>query len=135
MNRKLLAIASLAFLGAFFIPSAEASTNPPGLTCYNYQWDSDHDGNYENWHSCGTPPCGCNCPVVGLVLEITADGQDRDVAVWASCQSGYGTGSEPSNNPESVGVLVTPVFYPAGLGPTVDRVNQILNSLYTCLPC
>lgn len=134
MNPRILLAATIAMMGAFLLPTPSNALSDPALTeCYEYQWDSDRDGNYENWRSCGTPPCGCNCPVVGMILQVSAAGQDRNVAVWASCQSGYGTGNEASNNPNAAGVLITPVLYPAGLQPLIDQAYQILPAI-SCEP-
>ena len=125
MHKALLVAGTLAALAALVVPTGQAMSNPPGTTCYDYQWDSDHDGQAENWHSCGTPPCGCYCPVVGLVLHIAAGSQEKNVAVWASCQSGYGTSGESGDG--SFGATVTPVIYPAGLQPVFDLVRASIS--------
>lgn len=136
MNKKLVMLPILALVTLMLAPTASASIQPPQvMNCSNFSWDSDHDGHSEAWRACNTGGCGCNCPVVGGMIELTALGQDNTVLVYGSCSSGYGTGSEASNNPESTGVTFTPILYPAGLGPVLNEIQYVLNSLVSCISC
>ena len=96
---------------------AEAELAVAILDCRNYTWDYDRDGRSESWQTCSTPQCGCDCPVVGGIVQLEALNQEQNVLVFGSCQSGYGRSTEGSDG--SVGVRVTPIAHGGGLGPII----------------
>ncbi len=90
-----------------------------GITdCRSYQWDQDRDGQKESWSTCSTPECGCMCPVVGGILTVTANGEEKSYAVYASCQSGYGQGSEPAGDGQPV--RFTPIAWYLPIQPAIQ---------------
>jgi hypothetical protein len=58
--------------------------------------DLDNDGVPEAYGACTTPPCGCNCPVVGAGVDLVARGQEVDAVVLAGC--GYYLGYDVDPN-------------------------------------
>ena len=92
--------------------NAQLDTSVALLDCRSTSWDSDKDGHAEVWQFCATAQCGCMCPVVGGILQVTADGQERNYAAWVSCQDAYGTSSEPAPDGATVGAKFTPFASP-----------------------
>src|ERR1044072_569635 len=77
----LAALATLAFASA---PATAAPQLPTGCTGAGVG-DHDGDGVPETSGTCSTPPCGCNCPVVGAGVELVALGQDASGTVLVGC--------------------------------------------------
>jgi hypothetical protein len=104
---KSLTLILLAGLVAVAIPTASAQQLP----CSTTAGDPDHDGLPEPASSCSTPPCGCNCPVVGGGAHLQAAGQDLyAVAATSGCQTAYVAHADP-NSPNAGGpVGVTPII-------------------------
>ena len=130
--RFLLANASLLFLAAASVPLAAAEELPVELNTamamcdtYHASWDSDKDGKAEAWTFCATPPCGCNCPAAGALVQVATPTEQRNYLVVGSCQSGYGTSTEAGDG--SVGVKVTPVLYGGGLQPLIDDIKAAIS--------
>jgi hypothetical protein len=73
---KTLTLLLLAGLVALAVP-ATAQKLP--TVCPTSVGDSDGDGLPEASSTCSTPPCGCNCPVVGGGAHLQAAGQEATV--------------------------------------------------------
>jgi hypothetical protein len=103
---KSLTLFLLAGLVALAVPGAHAQQLPCGTSA----GDPDHDGLPEPSSSCSTPPCGCNCPVVGGGAHLQAAGQDvYVVAATSGCQTAYVAHAD-LNQPDPNGpVSVTPI--------------------------
>lgn len=114
--RTLLSLTLLGLLAVLSAPAHAAEAEIAILDCSTYNWDHDGDGHAESWNTCATPECGCMCPVAGGILTVAVGGQEKSVAVFASCQSGYGQGSEPATG-EGLPVRFTPILWGLPLEP------------------
>src|SRR5688572_27895651 len=66
--------------------------------CQAYVQDRDGDGEAETWNNCGTPPCGCACPVVGAGVVVEAADEEHGAWVATSgCQTAFGTMSDDAD--------------------------------------
>ncbi|MHB1261258.1 MAG: hypothetical protein ACYC2H_06035 [Thermoplasmatota archaeon] len=97
MMRPFVATA-LLLLGFSTVPNAAAQdlgidlADPGILDCYSYMADAQHDGQAEQWRTCSTPTCGCDCPYVGAGVVVEAADQQTGVAAATSgCQTAYST--------------------------------------------
>lgn len=107
-----LTLVLLSLAAVLAVPAVQSQDlSQAVLDCSTYYWDTDGDGHYEAWSTCSTPECGCMCPVAGGLLTVTAAGQEKSFVVFASCQSGYGQGTEDAPDPAKVGVAFTPIVW------------------------
>lgn len=109
----LAALAALAFAGP--ASAAETAQLPTGCSGTGIG-DFDSDGVPETSGSCTTPPCGCDCPVVGAGVELAARGQELDAVVLAGCGYWLGYGVDPNDVDWDGLVSVEPTVYCYGGG-------------------
>ncbi|MFO1534153.1 MAG: hypothetical protein ABR586_00640 [Thermoplasmatota archaeon] len=105
---KTLTLTLLLGLVALALPAT--AQEPPAALCPVSLADSDGDGLPEPTSACSTPPCGCNCPVVGGGAHLQAAGQDLFVvAATSGCQSAYIVHADPNSPDPSGPVDVDPI--------------------------
>src|ERR1041385_3137171 len=108
------ALAALAFAAA---PASAASSIPSGCTGTGVG-DHDSDGVPEAAGSCTTPPCGCNCPVVGAGVELVALGQAAPGTALVGCGYYVAYDLNPGDVDWDGPVSVDPTVYCYGGGIT-----------------
>ncbi|MEA3202461.1 MAG: hypothetical protein QOI63_127 [Thermoplasmata archaeon] len=109
-TQTLLTLLALAGLVALAIPSA-AAQQPLPAACPTTVGDPDGDGLPEVGSACSTPPCGCNCPVVGGGAHIQAAGQEATViAATSICEYATLVSVDPGAPDPNGPVVVDPII-------------------------
>jgi hypothetical protein len=112
-----LMLAALCALAFAATPASAAAQLPTGCVGTGVG-DHDGDGVPEASGSCTTPPCGCNCPVVGAGVELVALGQDAAATVLLGCGYYLGYDLDPNDVDWDGPVSVDPTVYCYGGGLT-----------------
>lgn len=124
-----------AFAATLVAPSSAANLEPavqlPGNPLLQVS-DTDGDGLYEAESEFSTPPCGCNCPVVGVTVEADVAGSSSETwAATSGCQTAWDAEADP-NSPNiwsGAGAQATPYFYPGGLEPLIDTITGLTDAI------
>jgi hypothetical protein len=112
---SLLVLGALATLALAATPASATSQLPSGCSG-GVLGDVDGDGVPEAAGTCQTPPCGCNCPVVGAGVELIAVGQDVSGTLLAGCGYYLVYNADPGDVDWDGPASLTPSLYCYGGG-------------------
>lgn len=123
----LLTAVVLLLIGLANAPAASAAIQPPTPLPIVTVGDRDGDGLPEASSEYSTPVCGCNCPVVGGGVELSAAGQRLYVvAATALCQSAYAIDVDPGQPDPTNNPSVEPIIICRGGGFGSGCFNEII---------